>query len=397
MPSQDGGQANELDLIDRGETERSTASSLRGSIPCPMAFRQTIAMSAALFQSDSRTFTLTFVVLLMSGLGAIAGLNYVVNPLNLYPTDLLAPLVQTTREEKVEHLSAMRQPPEGLILGSSRVLKFEPSYLSERSGLSFYNAGVTHAHAEDHVAMLRFYRERFSRWPAIILIGIDEFAFSISEPINRDLVATPELATQLSSFLSWNDRLEPLRSLVQWQQTKMSVQSLQKNILMKGALEKIESIESDGKIVYHQRERQITDGVYDYRSALAYNIQEYHQIVSRYRAICPERLCLLSQTLSQCTDSGSKVILFFTPIHPDLNRSLSEKPQYQQRLSELRVAIDQIADATKSTVYDFCDPASFDGDSAKFIDGIHPLEFNTRKMVDSMLNPESGGEKLAIQ
>jgi len=354
-------------------------------------------MRSAFLKSDPRIFTIAFITIAAGSLAAIAGLNYLVNPLNYYQTDGFVPLVQTTREEKVARLIEMRQPPDGIILGSSRVLKFEPNYLSERTGRSFYNAGVTHAHAEDHVAMLRFFRERFAQWPAVIIIGIDEFAFSASEPVDRDLVATPQLACQLPAFLSLSDRLQPFRSLIEWQQTKLSIRSLKQRFLSQSSPEKIETIQPDGRIVYHQREQQIADGAYDFQSAINYNIQEYSQIVSRYHAICPQRVRTLSDTLTQCADSGSTIIIFFTPLHPILHRHLATDPSFQKRNAELRLAIGQIASFTKSTVHDFTDPKSFNGDEREFVDGIHPLEFNTRKMVDAMLSTENGRDKLAIQ
>jgi hypothetical protein len=354
-------------------------------------------MRSAFFTADPRNFAFAFVFTVVGSLTVVAGLNYFINPLNYYQTDRFPPLVQTTREEKVAHLLAMKQPPDGLILGSSRVLKFEPAYLSEQTGRSFYNAGVTHAHAEDHVAMLRFYRENFAQWPAVIIIGVDEFAFSASEPVDRDLVATPQLADQLTDFISINDRLQPLRSLVEWQQTKLSLRSIKQHALSHHSLTKVESIQPDGRIVYHQREQEIADGAYDYQSAVDYNIQEYAQIVSRYHAVCPQRVQVLADTLLQCADSGSEIVLFFTPLHTTLHQHLAVEPNYERRMAELGHAIGQIAISTKSSVHDFTDPKTFNGDLREFVDGIHPLEINTRKMIDAMLRADSGGNKLAIQ
>lgn len=354
-------------------------------------------MLSAFRKSDPRLFTLAFATFSIGSLCAIAGFNYLVNPLNYYQSSYFQPLVQTTREEKVAHLSTMHRAPDGIILGSSRVLKIEPAYLKDRTGRSFYNAGVTHAHAEDHVAMLRFFRQRFARWPDYIIIGIDEFAFSANESIDRDLIATPQLARQIEDSISWRDQLQPYRSLVEWQQTSLSLRSFRQHVLLQDARDKNESIQSDGKIVYHLREKQIADGKYDFQSALNYSIREYSQIVSRFKAVCPRRLSLLGDTLKLCAKSGSKIVLIFTPIHPQLYLRLAVDPNYDKRLAELRDAINRIASDTNSTVYDFTDPKTFDGENSMFIDGIHPLESNTRRMVDAILNLESGRDDLAFQ
>lgn len=72
----------------------------------------------------------------------IAITNYVVNPYSQYSTKVIAPLVQTSRATKVALMQRHDHAPEGLILGSSRVLKVEPAYLRQKLGLEFFNARV---------------------------------------------------------------------------------------------------------------------------------------------------------------------------------------------------------------------------------------------------------------
>jgi hypothetical protein len=334
--------------------------------------------SQILVKPDARLFSVTLVALTSILLIAIAVTNYLVNPLNYYQTCLFEPLVQTAREEKVARLQELTTAPSGLVLGSSRVLKFEPDYLNERTGLDFY-------------------RQQFSVWPKIILIGVDEYAFSTGEPIDPDLICNQQLSSKIPEFITLENRLLPWQSLIAWQQTSLSIKSIAQQLVQGEAQEKLESLCPDGKIVYHQREQKIADGTYDFQSALEYNLQEYRSILSRYHGLSQPRVAILRDTLRECSEAGCEVSFFYTPLHARLRQELEADPKYELRMSELQTTISELASQINAQVFDFSQVESFSGDPNCFVDGIHPLEYNTRMMVDAILNARLRSINLAIQ
>ncbi|MCA9259798.1 MAG: hypothetical protein KDA61_11390 [Planctomycetales bacterium] len=73
-----------------------------------------------------RRFLAAFSLTLAMLLGAVAFLNWQVDPFAQYGTGRFAPVVRTSRGEKLELLAA-QTAPQGLVLGSSRVMKLEPT------------------------------------------------------------------------------------------------------------------------------------------------------------------------------------------------------------------------------------------------------------------------------
>ncbi|MFN9914302.1 MAG: hypothetical protein ACK53L_17065, partial [Pirellulaceae bacterium] len=92
----------------------------------------------------------------------------------------------------------------------------------------------------------------------------------------------------------------------------------------------------------------------------------------------------------------TEVYLFNTPFHPELQRSLEPLPYFAQRQQEAKRLLELLADRYGVSIADFSDIESFEGDESDFVDGIHPLESNTRRMMDQLLaNP--GAKRYALQ
>ena len=111
--------------------------------------------------------------LVVASLVCVATLNWTVNPYGQYSSNCFEPIVQDSRCEKVELFERLEAAPQGLILGSSRALKFEPEYLQTRTSQTFFNFAVNHGRPEDFLATVRYYRDRFGFCPKTVLIGVD--------------------------------------------------------------------------------------------------------------------------------------------------------------------------------------------------------------------------------
>ena len=84
------------------------------------------------------------------------------------PSKLSAPLrarldIASDRMQKTDLIQQLTSPPEVIILGGSRALRFDPAYLQERTGLSGFNAAVTGARPEDAWALVSLLHARFPR------------------------------------------------------------------------------------------------------------------------------------------------------------------------------------------------------------------------------------------
>ena len=314
----------------------------------------------------------------------VAALNRVVDPYAQYGTRLLPPAVQTSRADKVRLLAEEKAPVEGLILGSSRVLKLEPDYLRERTGLRFFNAGVTHARPEDMLALVRHFAAARGHFPKMALVGIDVAALRDAAPPDARLIADPDLYPHVPELHTWENSLQPLQELISYQQTRSSLQSLMRFARGKNS-EPAESFRPDGMIVYHERQRQREEGKYDFDAALDYNVREYREAFRDYPEISPQRKAMLGELVELLRDHGCRVHLFITPDHPRLADSLAELESYPARRSDTADLLRSLEGDLVSFT-DLVSIESFAGDADEFIDGIHPLEKNTRRMIERLVH-----------
>lgn len=324
----------------------------------------------------------------------IAAVNFLINPYAQYPTNFVEPLVQTSRAQKVQLLQDCTTPPDGLILGSSRVLKFEPEHLHKQLGVSFFNAGMNHAKPEDFLAYLRFFRTTLAKAPEVIVIGLDVNTFTDAVPPDARLVNQPELSSLVPEAISIPNRMKRWSELIGWQQTRMSLASLKRHLRPGPGTDPVESFRPDGLIVYHEREQQLADNNYDFESALAYNVDEYENLIGQF-SFSNQRRELFETLVRECAEANSRLFVFLTPLHPELRHHLLETTNYLSHREEVATWLSEIALANQFVFRDFSVLESFAGNPTQFVDGIHPLESNTRLMIDQLV--ETTGAHHAVQ
>ncbi len=333
---------------------------------------------------SARRFSGLVLGMAATAFAGLAGLNFIVDPYAQYPPEVMPPLVQTSRATKVRLLQEAESPPAGLVLGSSRVLKLEPDYLQQKFGHEFFNAGVNYGKPEDFLALLRFYYQRFQRYPCTIVLGLDVNAFSDVTPVDARLLASPDLASQIPEAIPWRDRFQRWHELLSWQQTKCSLQSVAKHWSQSVPPPPSESFRADGLLVYHERERQLREGEYDFPGALSENQKEYRQLFAGYDKLSYRRCELFRKFVGLCREHDVRLIVFLTPMHPDLAASLSGT-MYSSRREELITFLEECARKDGFSCSDYSQIGAFGGDAQLFVDGIHPLEANTRRLIDQLM------------
>jgi hypothetical protein len=347
-----------------------------------------------------KQFSIVSIALVCVALLGVTTLNLTADPYAQYGTRLMQPVVQESRLEKIRLLNACKQTPSGLIFGSSRVHKFEPDYLADHLGIPFFNLGVNHGKPEDFLALLRHYRHRFNQSPRVVIVGIDPISLSESEPTDARLLGSNLLSSQIREFLTLEDQLQRWSDLLSWNQTKHSLTSL-KNLLSSRTLEADESFRPDGLIQYHHREEQIAEGSYDLQSALEYNQLEYEALYRRAAKVSKRRCACLRTFIEECQRSDCQVVLFLPPQHPELARHLSEVIAPDDTAESYRTQsvefIRALASELTVPLFDFTQIESFDGQADLFVDGIHPLEPNTRRMINAMTYSLTMEHKYALQ
>lgn len=345
---------------------------------------------------DPKRFCACSAGLVVASLVCVATLNWTVNPYGQYSSNCFEPIVQDSRCEKVELFERLEAAPQGLILGSSRALKFEPEYLQTRTSQTFFNFAVNHGRPEDFLATVRYYRDRFGFCPKTVLIGVDVASLNDVIPNDARLSAEPRLFAFAQDTSSWCDEFDRFSQLFSYQQLTASVRSIRNCVRPIQRNEVEQCFSADGVIQYLERQSQIDAGTYDFESALDFNQREFLSVFGQLSEPSQRRLRYLRETVQLCKSNGSQVYLFATVSHPRLRERLAAKTKFLQVEERAIKEMERIATELDATFVDFGSVEAFDGDPDCFVDGIHPLEPNTRRMIDRLM-PRTSEASFAIQ
>ncbi len=341
-------------------------------------------------------FCLSFASLVCVSLLFVSTLNWIVNPYGQYSSNCLQPIVQDSRSEKVELFERLETAPQGLILGSSRALKFEPEYLQARTSQTFFNFAVNHGRPEDFLAIVRYYHHRFGCFPKTLLIGVDIASLNDVVPNDARLCSEPRLYCFASETSSWSDNFERFSQLFSYQQLISSIKSLRLCVHPTQQNEREQKFRPDGVIEYIKRQSEMASGTYDFESALDFNEREFLALFHEFRVPSQRRLGYLHETLRLCQANDCQVYLFTTVSHPRLRERLTTKTKFLELEERSLNAMKELARNFDAKFIDFGSVETFAGDPACFVDGIHPLEPNTRRMIDRLL-PRTSEASYAVQ
>jgi hypothetical protein len=109
-------------------------------------------------------------------------------------------LADQPRTAKARLIQRLTSPPQVVIFGGSRAMRFDPAYITQRTGLSAFNAAVTQARPEDTWALLNLLHTRFPKahFRFLWVIHADEFD---PRPIDLAILKNPILARYFPASL----------------------------------------------------------------------------------------------------------------------------------------------------------------------------------------------------
>ncbi|MCP3962607.1 MAG: hypothetical protein GY719_32605 [bacterium] len=144
-----------------------------------------------------RRFVIAFLGLLALALLIHGGFNALVDPYEFYDSPLERERPLTVRRLKLELLERAMPPPEGLILGSSRVRALDPRLAGERFGVRFFHAGGPVGGAADWLSFSRYATSELGHPIQLLLLGVDTPSFTSQPSLWLHPVSYPELRRQL--------------------------------------------------------------------------------------------------------------------------------------------------------------------------------------------------------
>jgi hypothetical protein len=325
-------------------------------------------------------------------MAGVVALNVVADPYGSVGTHLFPTVTTSDRTVKADRIQALKQAPRLVVLGSSRSMRYEPSYLEKKTGLRTFNAGVNGiGGTADAWAMTQFVHEVFpDSHPAYLwLVDVESFvpfkvqARTANEPRLAKFVGAATAAGGVVELAEavWQNRVtefslatakDSLRLLIYRKEAKNSQSKYQKQILADGVLK---------QRLWTSRE---------WKKRFPNSVRRYSDLYKNvYHKLDPQSEAYFEKTLAFINAQGATPILAITPINPKLAKvldPLGRAQRHQQVLAYLR----SLSSKYRFKLVDLTDPSVFGYDPKQWYDGVHMTTVNTEKAIDHIL-AQTGG------
>ncbi|MCK4593825.1 hypothetical protein KAU45_04935 [bacterium] len=326
-----------------------------------------------------RSFLKLFALFLLP-LAVLLVLQYLLDPLDMYPGEQLAPsVVQSVRREKAEgYLEHSGRDLDAVILGSSRAMRLDPCRLTGY-GYKAYNLAVHNARAEDLYCLLRLVLEHNARPLRLIVLGIDVESFHNAKPTDRNLLGCPELARYMGEAGPIGERSD--EDLLRDLSTNLRLSFVSAYLSVTGELERrrVGLVPQNGNYTTTPlRPRNHSDRLDPSIVGM------YRERFVGFTGLSSDRIGYFEGFLGLAAENGIRVLGFITTLHPSLDRYLARNTTYDERLEELRAYLDSLK-YPNFTYRDFSLPERFGGTDADFGDSAHIGSVNAGLILDRLL------------
>ena len=353
-------------------------------------------------------FQRAFLVTLIAALLIAAAMNLIVDPFHLYGVGTFPRAEVNHYEMKIELFREFDPPAQALILGSSRVMSFDPEVVEKITGRRCFNFSVPSARTETYYAVLRLALEEESRSGQTDGVGstrgieapIDTVIVAVEpEALHPTLPIEPEarFLPEYSRYFIHDPRgrasvLEKALLLFTLDQTNESISTLRRAMRKQAGRSKLE-YRADGFSVQIEREEEIAAGTFDLDARIESRIRKYPERsmrLSEFKELSPTRKAYWEDFLSLCDREGIRVYAFLPPVHPSLWSLLSEigaEPIFEKVSEYLGRTVSEhggrFADYTRLD--------SFGGDPSLFYDEVHMRPSNGERLLRQLLSPDEAG------
>ena len=316
-------------------------------------------------------------------------LNFLVNPLGLYPTHWLPPTEQNLRRYKHDQVQQLGLRPSTVVLGSSRVMTMRSSDVERYLPGDCYNFSMQSAAAEDWYAALRLLVDDLHAPVKHVIIGVDFEAFNPAIPTMSESRYFPDFSKYLLHTKLRSRTLDQFSLLLSAEQLDATKGVITSQFERKNKSQN-KIVEADGTLLLRDRESLIASGKFDLEKVLDGRVRKYASRSLRlagYAKPSPERLQYLEDLLNFADQRGITVHMYVTPYHPRLWEVLRPLPGTKV-LRETTRLVQQHCQAHGVYLVDFSRIDRFGGKPDEFYDEIHMWPSNQARLLQYLFAQE---------
>ena len=342
------------------------------------------------------SFWRVFIIVIALTVGLAAAMNYVVDPFGIYGNRLLPPSQLNNYTQKLELFENFEPPPTALILGSSRVMTFDPQVVEELTGERCFNFWLPGSASETFYAVMNLVEERRDEPIDLVIVGVGVETVHPALAIQPEARYVPEIAKWfVHSRHGQATALDRIGLLFTMDQTVRSAGVLYSEIRGSRSESTTEAgmprlnYRDDGFAVQARAEQLLAQGTFDLDAKLTQRLRrrrytEQGLIVSGWTGLSEVRMKYWEDFLHICSEKGIRVYVFMTPAHPRLWALLQEfgaEGVYDQVSDYFERTVTEVG----GTFRDYTHLESFGGDPENFYDEVHMQKENCDLLLRELL------------
>lgn len=272
--------------------------------------------------------------------------------------------------KKADLLQKLPYTPQLLILGGSRSLRFEPSYLQHKTGLKGFNAGVRNGRPEEAWAWLNFFHKRYPKVQPRVLWLVHV----------RFLHAWDEMTLSLLRDPRFNVSFPP--KLVQQQ---LKLYAADPHLAQALAANAFQQFQPDGHLATDKPNTPATRAFGIKTTIYGWKTRDVGKPGSFYINKRPKQY--FEKTLSLLNHLGVDPVLVIMPMQPKAFAAVQDRG-WPQAYKATTTYLHSLKSTYDFRLFDFHDIKSFGGDPDQFYDGDHMTKVNDHRLVDEILRED---------
>lgn len=308
---------------------------------------------------------------------SIFALAVIVDPYNIFGLNIFRPILLTNRSEKMNLLQNAGIKPEAVILGSSRIFKMDPAKVENLTGLKTFNASVSYARPEDHLALSKYIVKDLGITPKIFIVGLNTGEF------NNDQIDSQTINnSSLRKYLNINKKTLILTLLSTFKERFNS--NYLRDIFITifwnshGFPNPVITFDRNGGEVFDRNKHPDPKDI-EITENIAYGL--FKDLPS----LSAERKYYFEQFLEFTKENKIQVDVLILPLPTSIQKKLEETTEYEKVSKEL---LEQMREWEKNfgiKVFNFSGVKKFGGLEDDFDDSTHPSHKNIDLMTEVML------------
>jgi len=329
-----------------------------------------------------RCFFLTLLLLLCG----TALTTWLADPLGVFGTRLIPPVLTADRDQKAALLQLRTPRPTQLILGSSRTKTIDPRCLSALTGEPAFNFAVNGASTDDLLAILHYLRALDLPLRALV-VGVDP------EMLQGPGGPLPGLtASRVLGPFAGASPPDPITSLgadlLGWQSVSASVRSVWSHVAHAASVPPT-VLEADGRQRYPRIEAALQTGTFSSAEQVTSSIPGILRRYESFDQLDPDRIQVLQEFAREARQAGISIIAFIPPVHPAFERA-ARGTAWRVRTEETVLLLRRLEGEGLLRYFDSQARPGLGADSTAFVDAIHFLAPVADRLTESFFNRPGG-------